>query len=435
MGLLDGKVAVITGAGSGMAKASTLLFVREGAKVLAADISGAEKDTAAEAGDSVIPFHADVTQESDVEAMIAAAVSEFGRLDVLCNVAGIGTGGLIADVTMEDYDRTMDVDLRGVVLGMKYGIRAMLESGGGSIVNWSSIGGLNASPGTGVYSAAKSAVIAVTKVAAVEYGTKNIRVNAVCPGFINTEIMGAAGPPDVPRDREEGGDAARRRAPRGRRSRRVPRIRPRVVRHRSDHPGRRRVDRPGRVIAKSSSGRQSDVSTTTESALSYDPYDVDINADPYPVFRRLREEAPLYRNEAYDFYALSRFEDVERGLVDRDTYISSRGAILELIHAGIEMPPGTLIFEDPPIHTVHRSLLSRVFTPKKMEALEPKIREFCVRSLDPLVGARRLRLRPRHRCRDADAGDRHAARHPRGGPGGRSATTPTPSCGPHRGSR
>jgi cytochrome P450 len=129
------------------------------------------------------------------------------------------------------------------------------------------------------------------------------------------------------------------------------------------------------------------VSTTTGSALSYDPYDVGINADPYPVFRRLREEAPLYRNDAYDFFAVSRFEDVERGLVDRDTYISSRGAILELIQAGIEMPPGTLIFEDPPIHTVHRSLLSRVFTPKKMEALEPKVREFCVRSLDPLVGA------------------------------------------------
>ena len=92
VGLLDGKVAVITGAGSGMAKASTMAFVREGARVLAADISGAEKDTAAEAGDAVSPSTADVTSESDVEAMIGRAVSEFGRIDILCNVAGIGTG-------------------------------------------------------------------------------------------------------------------------------------------------------------------------------------------------------------------------------------------------------------------------------------------------------------------------------------------------------
>jgi cytochrome P450 len=121
--------------------------------------------------------------------------------------------------------------------------------------------------------------------------------------------------------------------------------------------------------------------------VTYDPYDVEINADPYPTFRHLREEAPLYRNDVHDFYALSRFEDVERGLVDRETYISGRGAILEIIKADMEMPPGTLIFEDPPAHTVHRSLLSRVFTPKKMNALEPHIRALCARSLDPLVGS------------------------------------------------
>src|SRR5215470_1858323 len=118
----------------------------------------------------------------------------------------------------------------------------------------------------------------------------------------------------------------------------------------------------------------------------YDPYDVDIWADPYPVYARLREEAPLYYNEPYDFWAVSRWADVESGLKDAKRFISGRGGILELIKAGIEMPPGTLIFEDPPVHTIHRSLLSRVFTPRRVAALEPKIREFCARSLDPLVG-------------------------------------------------
>jgi cytochrome P450 len=132
------------------------------------------------------------------------------------------------------------------------------------------------------------------------------------------------------------------------------------------------------------------MTTTTGSDVYYDPYDVEIDADPYPVFRRLRDEAPLYHNDKYDFYALSRFDDVERGLVDRETYISGRGAILELIQADIEMPPGVILFEDPPVHTMHRGLLSRVFTPKKMNALEPKIRELCARSLDPLVGAGRF---------------------------------------------
>jgi cytochrome P450 len=119
----------------------------------------------------------------------------------------------------------------------------------------------------------------------------------------------------------------------------------------------------------------------------YDPYDVDIYADPYPVYARLREEAPLYYNEPYDFWAVSRWNDVERGLVDAKRFISGRGGILELIKANIEMPPGTLIFEDPPVHTIHRSLLSRVFTPRRVAALEPKIREFCARCLDPLVGS------------------------------------------------
>ena len=110
----------------------------------------------------------------------------------MCNVAGIATGVMVADLTKDDYDKTMDVDLRGVLFGMKHAIRVMLEQGeGGSIVNWSSVGGLNGSPFTSVYSAAKAGVIAITKVAAIEYGPKGIRVNAVCPGFVHTEGMGA----------------------------------------------------------------------------------------------------------------------------------------------------------------------------------------------------------------------------------------------------
>jgi len=143
MGLLDDKVAVITGAGSGMGKASAKVFVREGATVVAADISGAERDTASDTGHDVLPVHCDVSQEADVEALMAAAVGEFGRVDAVLNVAGIADGCALADLTMEFYDRLMDVDLRGVMLGMKHGIRAMLPTGGGSIINWSSVGALN----------------------------------------------------------------------------------------------------------------------------------------------------------------------------------------------------------------------------------------------------------------------------------------------------
>jgi NAD(P)-dependent dehydrogenase (short-subunit alcohol dehydrogenase family) len=192
LGLLDGKVAVITGAGSGMAKASVKVFVREGGQVIAADISGAETDTAAEVGDRVFPLHCDVTNEADVEAAMRAAVEQFGRLDAVFNVAGIAEGVMITDVTTDHYDRTMNIDLRGVLFGMKHGIRTMLEAGnGGAVVNWSSIGGLNSSIATSVYGAAKAGVISLTKTGALEYGPRNIRVNCICPGYIKTEIMGA----------------------------------------------------------------------------------------------------------------------------------------------------------------------------------------------------------------------------------------------------
>ena len=117
----------------------------------------------------------------------------------------------------------------------------------------------------------------------------------------------------------------------------------------------------------------------------YDPYDFEIDADPYPVWARLRDEAPLYYNEKYEFYALSRYDDVERALLDWGTYSSAKGSVLEFIKADLEMPPGVFIFEDPPEHNLHRGLLSRVFTPRRIAAIEPEVRAFAARTLDPLV--------------------------------------------------
>jgi cytochrome P450 len=124
----------------------------------------------------------------------------------------------------------------------------------------------------------------------------------------------------------------------------------------------------------------------TAPAAYYDPYDFEIDADPYPVWKRLRDDAPLYFNEKYEFYALSRYEDVEKGLNDWQSYSSAQGSVLEIIKAKVEMPPGMFIFEDPPDHDLHRGLLSRVFTPRRLAAIEPQVRAYAARTLDPLVG-------------------------------------------------
>jgi cytochrome P450 len=127
-----------------------------------------------------------------------------------------------------------------------------------------------------------------------------------------------------------------------------------------------------------------------ESDLYYDPYDVEIDLDPYPTYRRLRDEAPLYYNERFDFWGLSRYADVEAALKDFTRLSSAKGDILEVVKADPVMPPGVFINEDPPLHTVHRALVSRAFTSKKMAALEAQVRAFCAACLDPLVGSDRF---------------------------------------------
>jgi cytochrome P450 len=127
--------------------------------------------------------------------------------------------------------------------------------------------------------------------------------------------------------------------------------------------------------------------TTTSDEIYYDPYDFGIDADPYPIFKRMRDEVPLYRNEALGFYAVSRFADVESCSIDWQTYSSGRGTMLEIIQSGMEVPKGMFIFEDPPLHNIHRRLMGRVFTPRRVALLEDRMREYCAAVLDPLVGS------------------------------------------------
>ncbi|OIN79460.1 cytochrome P450 [Mycobacterium malmoense] len=129
---------------------------------------------------------------------------------------------------------------------------------------------------------------------------------------------------------------------------------------------------------------------TGTAEVYYDPFDFDIDDDPYPIWKRLRDDAPLYHNDKYNFFALSRYEDVARELMNFDTYRSGRGTTMDIIMSGIDVPPGVILFEDPPIHDVHRHVLSKVFTPRRMEAIEPLTRAFCARALDPLVGSGRF---------------------------------------------
>jgi cytochrome P450 len=124
--------------------------------------------------------------------------------------------------------------------------------------------------------------------------------------------------------------------------------------------------------------------------IYYDPFDFEIDNDPYPVWKRLRDEAPLYYNENFNFFALSRYADVAPALNDWERFRSGRGTTADLLLSGMEIPPGIILWEDPPVHDLHRRLLSRVFTPRRMEAVEGLARQYCVRALDPHVGSGRF---------------------------------------------
>ena len=197
MGRLDDKVAIITGGASGIGAGTVRKFVAEGAKVLISDLDSEKGNQLAnELGVSAAFLQTDVSREDQVAAMIAEATGRWGRLDCLYNNAGFGGAlGPISKTTVDDYDLTMDVLVKSVFLGMKHAAPVMSAQGSGSIISTASVAGLRVGYAPHLYSVAKCAVIHLTKSVALELGEQNVRVNAICPGFIATPL--AAGRPDA----------------------------------------------------------------------------------------------------------------------------------------------------------------------------------------------------------------------------------------------
>src|SRR5215813_2245284 len=196
MGRLDRKVAVVTGAASGIGRGTALCLAREGAAVLAADLNsqGGEQviGEIAAAGGRAVFQHTEVSSEPDIKALVDRALSEYGRLDIMFNNAGLpGAVGPIEKLNAEDWDKTIAVLLRAVFLGIKYAVEPMRKAGGGSIISTSSIASFLPSPYGAAYAAAKGAVISLTRAAALQLGPDRIRVNCICPGAINTPIWGS----------------------------------------------------------------------------------------------------------------------------------------------------------------------------------------------------------------------------------------------------
>ncbi len=204
-GRLDGKVAVITGGASGMGLATARRFLKEGARVVIADLNSETGEAALDGlkrdghGAGARFIRVDVAAEDDIAAMVALATRDFGRLDILFNNAGVGGAfGALTDIHVDDWDYTFAVLVRGVFLGLKHGARQMLAQGeGGSIINTASIAGLSGGAGPLAYSAAKAAVVNLTKAAAIELAPQRIRVNAICPGPILTPLMHGGRPERV----------------------------------------------------------------------------------------------------------------------------------------------------------------------------------------------------------------------------------------------
>jgi NAD(P)-dependent dehydrogenase (short-subunit alcohol dehydrogenase family) len=187
MDRLEGKRAIVTGAGAGIGRAIALRLAGEGARVAIADVDEeAAKKVASEIDGETLVRRTDVTTAGEVEALVASAVEAWGGLDVMVNNAGVGVAATVVNTTEEDYERVMDVCLRGTLLGMKYAIPAIKDSGGGSVINMSSVAALVGIADRAVYSAAKGAILSLTRAAAIDHVEEGVRVNCIAPGTVDT---------------------------------------------------------------------------------------------------------------------------------------------------------------------------------------------------------------------------------------------------------
>ena len=435
---LNGRVAIVTGSTQGIGRACAERLCEHGARVVFSSRTLDDCRTRASAANErageerAVGIACDMGDPAQIRALVAQTADQWGRVDIVVGNAKDEHPGTswIEKVDPDEMTQWFVGNVTNNLILAQAAVPLMRQVGGGSIVFNASTAGVAALEDYLPYGVAKASLIHMARILAVQLGPFDIRVNCVSPGPIAAARARhrGVGRRGVPPGRDRSLTARTpRHLRRDRGGRGVAGVARRSLRHRAEHRDRRRSDPEGHAGAqrhgdpaptakarhhdlrcdaglldhqglhrylRSQRERVRDARRTREQPVTveqladvyYDPFDQGIFADPYRTYRRLRDEAPLYHNDQYGFYAVSRADDVQRVIVDRANFSSANATVLEWLLAGIEVPPGMFIWEDAPRHTRHRGVLSRVFTPRRVAEIEPQVRAFTRRTLDRLVG-------------------------------------------------